>query len=223
MKRVRTVAVIPAFNEEKRVGAVVRGAKRYVDAVLVIDDGSSDRSAEAAQKAGALVLRLPENMGAGYATRKGIEHAISRLRAGRVVLLDADGQHPAERIPDLLAKLDGGRDIVFTARRFDGQMPLLKRLGNWGLTLATNLLTGVKVADSQSGFKAMTADAFRRMRLRSERYEICSEVVFEAGRRKLKYSEVPIRTTYGPPKKGTTVFDGVMIFARMLRMKAARG
>ena len=215
----KIVAVVPAFNEEGRIGAVVKGAKRHVGTVLVVDDGSRDRTAEKARKAGAKVVRLAENRGAGFATRKGAGFAIARMGAKQLVFIDADGQHSPEDIPRLLAKLDEGFDVAFTFRRH-GKMPAVKRFGNWWLTLFTRLLTGVNISDSQSGFKAVKSEAFAKMRLRSMRYEICSEIVFEVGRKRLKYCEVQIETR-GPAssKKGTGIRDGIRIFARMLWMR----
>lgn len=215
----KTVAVIPAFNEEKRIGDVVRRAKRHVDAVLVVDDGSSDGTLAAARKAGAGVMRLPRNRGAGFATRKGAEFAIDGMRAKRLVFLDADGQHDPEDIPKLLKKLDEKFDVAFTFRR-RGEMPAVKKFGNWWLTFSTKLLSGVSISDSQSGFKAMTAAAFRKMELKSERYEICSEIVLEAGRKRLACCEIPIEVK-GPSsaKKGTGVSDGVKTFVKMAGLK----
>ena len=220
----KTVAVIPAYNEEKRVGAVVREARKHVDSVLVVDDGSTDTTSAVAQKAGARVLRLPQNRGVGHATKKGVEYAINMLNAKWVVLLDADGQHPPERIPDILHGLEKGADIVFACRRFNAKMPLLKRFGNWFLSLCSRVLAGVGISDSQSGFKAFTSAAFRRMRLGADRYEICSEIIFETGRNGLKYAEVPIETIYleGAHRKGVGVMDGFRTFSAMFRMRANR-
>lgn len=215
----KTVAVIPAFNEEKRIGDVVRLTKRHVDAVLVVDDGSSDGTLAAARKAGAGVMRLPRNMGAGFATRKGADFAIDGMKAKRLVFLDADGQHNPDDIPKLLKKLDEKFDVAFTFRRH-GKMPTVKRFGNWWLTFSTKLLSGVNASDSQSGFKAMTAAAFRKMELKSERYEICSEIVIEAGRKRLSYCEIPIETrSASSAKKGTGIRDGVKVFVKMVGLK----
>jgi glycosyltransferase involved in cell wall biosynthesis len=220
-KTVRAVAVIPAFNEEARIHKVIAQAAASVAEVLVVDDGSSDATSSAAREAGARVVRLEKNMGVGFATRKGARHALDELGAGRLVFIDADGQHPAEKIPELLAKLDEGFDVAFAARRFNGSMPIVKKMGNAGLTVATRALAGVKLADSQCGFKALTKEAFEAMDLRADRYGICSEIVFETGRNRLKHCEVPIPTIYleGNEKKGTRVSDGFKVFAFMLGLK----
>jgi len=219
----KTVAVIPAFNEAKRIAEVIRRTRRYVDAVLVVDDGSSDDTMDVARKAGATVMRLPRNRGAGFATRAGCDYAVGSMVAKRLVIIDADGQHNPADIPGLLKRLGLGFDIAFTFRRPSGEMPLVKRFGNWWLTFSTKLLSGISVSDSQSGFKAMTAEAFRKLELTSERYEICSEMVFETGRKRLHYCEIAIDARApSSAKKGTAVADGVKIFANMLGMRVRR-
>ena len=219
----KAIAVIPAYNDGKHVGAVVRGAVRYVDEVIAVDDGSRDSTGIVADKAGANVIRLAENRGQGYATRIGVERAL-KLGAGWIVLLDADGQHPPDKIPELLGKLGKGYDFVFTVRKRDAEMPVMRRFGNWFLTLAACILTGLSISDSQSGFKAFTADAYRKMKLTSDRYGVCSEMAFEASRNGLKYCEVEIPTIYknGRERHGTTFFDGVRIFFFMVGMGLRR-
>ena len=215
----RTIAVIPAYNEKRNIRKVVREAKKYVDAVIVVDDGSTDGTASEATAGGANVIILPENRGVGFATRAGVNKAISSLNAERIVLIDADGQHPADRIPVLLSKLDGGFDIVFTARQFDSRMPLFKRFGNIFLTLVTNILSGISISDSQCGFKAFTANAWKKIEPEQDGYEFCSEIVIKAGRARLRWCEVPIKTIYNEKKgsTGTRFTDGVAIFLRMLK------
>jgi len=215
----KTVVIIPAYNEERNIRSVIKEAKKYVDELIVVDDGSTDNTAEAAKSEGAFVIILAENKGVGFATRAGVNKAINGFGAKRIVLIDADGQHPADRIPLLLSKLDEGFDIVFTARRFNGEMPLLKRIGNIFLTFATNLISGVNISDSQSGFKAFTADAWNKMAPKHDGYEFCSEIVFKAGRARLNWCEVPIKTIYnkGKGSTGTRFADGIRIFLQMVR------
>ncbi|MDD5317370.1 MAG: glycosyltransferase family 2 protein [Candidatus ainarchaeum sp.] len=221
----KTVAVIPAFNEEARVAGVVRESSRYVDEVLVVDDGSMDATGEAAGKAGASVLRVPVNMGVGFASRIGAERAIEGMRAGAIVFIDADGQHPPELIPRLLLKIGEGWEAVFTTRSGEtGNMPLVKRFGNGFLTWATNLFSGGRFTDTQTGFRAMTGEAWNRLRLESDGYEICSEIAWETAKRGIKYCEVPIPAKYDSwtRAKGTDVVTGIKIFARLLFWRVSR-
>lgn len=224
-KRLKTVAVIPAFNEAKRVGSVVRETKKYVDEVLVVDDGSRDKTQDVAERAGAKVLKLPANMGVGFATRVGADYALTRLGAGVIVFIDADGQHPPERIPLLLKKLDDGFGAAFASRSEQiRSMPLIKRFGNGVLTFATNLFSGGTFMDTQTGFRAFTSSAWDNLKLGSDRYEICSEIAWEAAKKGIKYCEVPIPANYDEwtTVKGTDVVTGFKIFVKLLWWRLTR-
>ena len=215
----KVVAVVPAYNEEKRIGPVLAELKRYVGEVLVSDDGSTDGTAGIARKAGAAVLSSPVNMGVGHATRLGCEYAVGRMKADVLVLIDADGQHSPKEIPKLLEKLQGGCEFVFTSRFNEKkEMPLVKTFGNVFLTFSTNILAGISITDSQSGFRAMTREAFQKLGLKADGYEICSEFAIEVGRNRIKYCEVPIESIYDDwtRVKGTDVTAGLRIFTRML-------
>ncbi|MFH0817230.1 MAG: glycosyltransferase family 2 protein [Candidatus Micrarchaeota archaeon] len=225
MKGKKTVAVIPAYNEEKRLGEVLKELKQYVDEIVVSDDGSSDRTAEIARKAGAKVISSPVNMGVGHATRLGCDYAITKRMAEVIVLIDADGQHAPSDIPKLLEKIDGSCEFVFTSRfKEKKEMPVIKTLGNSFLTFSTNLLSGISITDSQSGFRAMTKEAYEKLDLRTDGYEICSEFAIEVGRKRIKYREVQIRAVYDDwtKIKGTDVTTGMKIFARSLWMRLIR-
>ncbi len=216
----KVVAVIPAFNEEKRIGSVLKELGRYVDEVLVSDDGSVDGTAEIARKAGAKVLSSPVNMGVGHATRLGCEYAIEKMGADSIVLIDADGQHPPEEIPKLLAKLEEGYEFVFTNRFGDSrQMPWIKQVGNSVLTHAANFLSGVNITDSQSGFRAFESKAYGKLDMRSDGYDVCSEFVLEVGRKHIKYCEVKIKAVYDEwtEVKGTDITSGIRISMAMLK------
>ncbi len=222
---VKVVAVIPAYNEEKRVGPVIADLRDYVDEVLVSDDGSSDGTARIAKGLGAKVISSERNRGVGHATRTGCEHAVEKLGARVIVLLDADGQHPPSKIPELLSALGDGCDFVFANRFAEPEkMPFLKRVGNRGLSFATNLVAGTNVHDSQCGFKAFKADAYQKLRLVSDGYEICSEFVLEVGRKRIRNCEVPISAEYDDwtSVKGTGVRTGIKIFARLVRLALSK-
>ena len=148
------VAVIPALNEASRIARVIRDAKRYADAVVVVDDGSTDETATVAGREGARVIRHIQNGGAGAATMTGIE-AARALDATIIITLDADGQHDPSDIPLLLKPVQEGRaDIVF-ANRFGqrNKIPWIRRIANSLGNAVTFLSTGRWVPDSQCGFK----------------------------------------------------------------------
>ncbi|WP_369425456.1 glycosyltransferase family 2 protein, partial [Methanothrix sp.] len=149
------VAILPAFNEETSIGSVVLLTRMYVDRVIVVDDGSSDRTAEVARLAGAEVIRHPTNMGKGAALRTGFMAAEG---ADVIVTLDSDGQHDPADIPRLIQPvLHGEADMVNGSRYLRGNRkdtPLYRRVGQRVLDMATNLDSGLRVTDSQSGFRA---------------------------------------------------------------------
>ena len=219
----KVAVIIPAFNESSSIGAVVRASKKYAS-VVVYDDGSRDGTAVRARRAGAVVLRAPVNMGAGFGTVAASKYAISILGADVIVAIDADGQHPVELIPVLVGKLAEGYDMVFTTRNLDRRrMPAVKQLGNWWLTFVTNVLFGGQFTDTQSGFRAFTSRAFEKIEIESNGYEFCSEFAIEAAR-KLRYCEVEIPAIYAKDKlyKGTSVLTGFTISFYLLWWRLTR-
>jgi glycosyltransferase involved in cell wall biosynthesis len=148
-------AILPAFNEEVSIGSVVLRTKQYANRVIVVDDGSSDRTAEVASLAGAEVLRHTENMGKGAALRTGFQS----LNGDEVIVtIDSDGQHDPADMPRLIEPiLRGEADMVNGSRYLNGDRkdtPAYRRLGQVVLDKATNLDSGISVTDSQSGFRA---------------------------------------------------------------------
>ncbi|MBI4052915.1 MAG: glycosyltransferase family 2 protein [Candidatus Diapherotrites archaeon] len=212
--------IVPAFNEEKRIGKVLERvfsvAKKNPDArfnVIVVDDGSSDRTFEAASKAGTIALRHPVNRGVGAATITGIEKAKS-LGSGVFVTLDADEQHFPEELMRLAAPvLEGKADIAIGSRflKKDFRMPVVKKLGNAGLNLLVLLLYGIRCSDTQSGYRAFNRRAIDSMKLTIDRYGLLAEVFGEIQRHKLRFVEVPVSSKYLDHGKGTGITDGIRI------------
>jgi glycosyltransferase involved in cell wall biosynthesis len=162
----RPLVLVPAFNEAARVGRVVAGARAAVPAatVVVVDDGSSDDTAAVARAAGARVVRLPFNLGAGVAAQTGYKLAV-REGFDCVVQLDADGQHEPADIPALLAVLERGEAEVAIGSRFLGATAyrpgILRRTGMGLFRLLAWLLTDVRFSDVTSGFRAFSGDVVR--------------------------------------------------------------
>ncbi len=163
----KTLVLVPAFNESARVGRVLAGIRAAVPAadVLVVDDGSADDTSGVARAAGARVVRLPFNLGAGVAAQTGYKLAV-REGYGCVVQLDADGQHEPADIPKLLALIERGEaDVAIGSRFLDGAASyrpgVLRRAGMGLFGLLAWLLTGVRFSDVTSGFRAFSGDVVR--------------------------------------------------------------
>jgi len=214
MKR---IAVIPAYNEAGRIERVIPGVRKYVDTVIVIDDGSSDATRESAREAD-VYIRHPVNMGKGLALQTGIEAALQRS-ADIIVTIDADGQHNPQEIPLLLAALEKGYDLVVGARQLNRNMPVVFRIGNSLLYAAFRQLFQVDIPDTQSGFRAFRAAIYPHIKWSATGYAAETEMLANAGRRHIKCTHVPIQTIYADRYKGTTIIDGVKIFFSMLKWR----
>jgi glycosyltransferase involved in cell wall biosynthesis len=151
--------ILPAKNEAEGLKRTLPGLRGLLDGaeIIVVDDGSSDQTAEVAREHGATVLSSPYSMGNGAAIKRGARAARGEL----LVFLDADGQHNAELIPGLLARLDQGYDMVVGARGWDGQASVGRGLANGLYNKVASVMTGHQVADLTSGFRVARADRFR--------------------------------------------------------------
>jgi glycosyltransferase involved in cell wall biosynthesis len=197
--------VIPCLNEENSIGIVVEKAKRAIEMmgvsgeVIVADNGSTDRSVEIALSKGARVVHVAQK-GYGNALRGGIEAARGRI----IVIGDADDSYDFLEAPKLVAKIKEGYDLVvgsrFKGRILPGAMPWTSKIGNPIMTFTLNLLFRVNTSDSQSGMRAFTKEAYRKMQLQATGMEFASEMLIKAGKAKLKIAEVPI--TLHPDKRG---------------------
>lgn len=197
LPRAAVAALIPAYNEERTIGAVVAEARRHVDLVIVVDDGSTDKTAEEAEKNGAVVIRHPQNTGYGAAVK-------TLLKAARVagaeyaVLLDADGQHNPADIPKFIEALKNGADVVVGNRFRQSKVPALRKLGIYIIRAALRLL-GVRIGDPENGFRAFNK---RALEVLTEELEevwmgISSQTVYKAVKRGLRTAEVPVTVVYG--------------------------
>ena len=214
----KIIAVIPAYNEEKTVGDIVKRTKKYVDEVIVVNDCSKDNTEKVAKSAGALVLNHTVNKGLGASLRDGFETALKN-GADIIITLDADGQHIPEDIPKFIDKINEGYDFVLGARDLS-KYPLIKKIGNFFLNVATNFISGTNLKDTESGFRAFRRNALEKLQLKSDRYQIAVEIVFEVGRNNLKTANVPIKVPVYI--KGVGVIDGIHNFAYLLHRRERR-
>ena len=221
--RPKIIAVIPAFNEEKYVGTVVLKTRQYVDEVVVVDDGSTDQTADVARLAGAIVIRHEENKGYGAAVQRLLAEA-KRRAADVVVLLDADSQHSPDEIPHLIKPVSEGFDLVIGSRekrRVD--IPLYRRIGLRVLSFFSYILSRKRVSDSESGFRVFSKEAIARLELRENGMSVSAETIAKAAEEGLKITERPISIRY--TRDGSTlhpVVHGFEVLGRIIAMISER-
>jgi len=198
------VAGMPMYNEEETIGTVVTRTLRHVDAVICVDDGSSDASARIAEACGATVIRHRVNRGYGGALKTLFLHA-RELDADALVVLDSDGQHESDDIPAMLEPIiNGDADFTIGSRFVEGgggtDMPAYRRLGIKVITAASNLSSDLGIKDTQSGFRAFSRMALDRLRFDAEGMELSLEMLEDAQEKQLNVVEVPTIIRYDVPK-----------------------
>ncbi len=215
-----TFAVIPAYNEEKHLRKVIQATRKFVSSIIVVDDGSKDGTSQIAKEEKVLLLKNVINLGKGAALRNGCDYALSK-GASKIVVLDADGQHDPEKIPEFLNALEESQ-VVFGYRQLSEKMPFILKFGNWFINLMTKFLYKVDLKDTQCGFRAFTAEAYNKIRWMAPDYSMESEMISKVGKNKLKYAQIPIQTIYLDKYKGTTVLDGIIIVFKMMMWRIGK-
>ncbi|USG99711.1 glycosyltransferase [Thermococcus argininiproducens] len=212
-----TYVVVPAYNEEKTIEMVLERLLEYFkkSEIIVINDGSKDRTKEIAERKGVVVLSHLVNRGLGGALGTGIKYAL--LKGAEVVLtFDADGQHRIEDALKVMKPVIEGKVDFAVGSRLKGdvtQMPFVKRLGNSILDFITAAFAGKYVTDSQSGLRCLNRKCASKLRITCDRYAVSSEIIIEAAKNGCKISEVPIKAVYTEytKKKGTNIIEGIKI------------
>jgi len=187
--------------------------------IIIIDDKSTDGTTELLKNLKKnlkndlnkkhKIIFHSKNLGKGAALRTGCDYAI-QSGADNLIVLDGDGQHDPQEIPRFLEALSQG-EIVFGYRRKPESMPFVLKLGNWCINNIFYLLFRINIKDSQCGYRAFTAEAYKKVRWEASDYYMETEMLIKAGKHKLSHSQVPIETIYADNYKGTTVLDGVKI------------
>ena len=205
--------VIPAFQAERTLGAVVGDVRRAVRTcqVIVVDDGSTDGTRGVARTTADRVVCFEGNRGKGAALRAGFEAALAG-GASVVVTLDADGQHDAACAPALLHALEAADVAVGTRRRRGTTMPWRRRMTNTLSSLAVSVCAGRPMADVQSGYRAVRAAVLRSIAPVGDRYEYETDFLIQAARAGFAIAWVPVPTVYG----GQSHFRGVRDTARVV-------
>jgi glycosyltransferase involved in cell wall biosynthesis len=220
----RYCVVIPAFDAEKTIGALVRGAKLQGFEVIVVDDGSRDQTASLASAEGALVISHLRNEGKGRALRTGFEHALRASYDG-VITMDGDGQHdPTEIEPLVKAGEYQHAGIAIGNRLTNGaSMPRLRWWTNWLMSAIVSALVRHRIPDSQCGFRFIRRELLSELTLRANRFDIDTELLLGAAARRWKIISVPIRSIYHNERSHIRPLrDGILFVAQLLRHLARR-
>jgi len=200
------VACIPAYNEEGTIARVVIEAQRYVDRVIVCDDGSSDMTGVIAERLGAEVIRHERNMGYGAAIISLFDR-VREMGVDVMVTLDADMQHDPRDIPRLVKPiLDGEADLVVGSRFLGEEEKAVPRGRRFGIRVITKLAKSVSyesLTDAQSGFRAYGRRAIERIVPTESGMGVSAEILLKANERGLRVKEVPIRVSYDVKKPST--------------------
>jgi glycosyltransferase involved in cell wall biosynthesis len=219
--RTNVAALIPAYYEEAHIQEVARRTLAQLDHVLVLDDGSTDRTAEEARKAGAEVLSHEKNQGKGAAIKTGMRELTGR-GFPYVLILDGDGQHLPEEIPGFLQEANrGGAAIVVGNRMADTRkMPFVRKMTNRFMSAQISRLCGQPVPDSQCGFRLIHRDVIAHLYCDSNNYEYETEMLLIASREGFRIAAVPVSTIYGEEKsKIHPVRDTIRFFKLISRYK----
>lgn len=217
-----TYVVVPAYNEERTIGGVLEDLLRYFrrDEIIVVNDGSRDRTREIAESQGVHVLNHLVNRGLGGALGTGIAYAV-RKKAELVLTFDADGQHLISDALRIIKPVAEGRADFAVGSRLKGdvgEMPFIKRFGNFVLDAITAIFARKYVSDSQSGLRCFNRACASKIRITCDRYAVSSEIIIEAAKNKCRIVEVPIKAVYTEysMKKGTNVLEGIKIALNLL-------
>ena len=216
----RAIVVIPAYNEDRFIGSLVLKVREYVNTVIVVDDGSTDNTAVVANAAGAIVVQHRANCGKGIALNSGLR-AAQVLAPQVIIILDGDGQHYADDIPRVARPVLEGRADIVVGSRFLGQhndIPPYRVVGQHALTLITNLLSGIGITDSQSGFRAFSRRALKTATWLASGFAVESEMQFVVRESHLAVLEVPIKCTYAEPAKRNPVGHGLEVIRGLVRL-----
>ena len=199
------LVLIPAYNEGLVIGSLILNVQQYADKVIVVNDGSSDNTEEIAKLAGVECLSLEQNSGKAHAMMLGFERA-RELNYTVTVMIDGDGQHNPADIPKLVKPvLNGEADLVVGSRFLEStgveEIPAYRKVGQKILNQATNVSSGFKCSDSQSGYRALSQKALMNMNFVSSGYGIESDMLSHFAELGLTITEAPISVTYEVPHK----------------------
>ena len=221
------IACIPAYNEERSIAAVILEAEKHVDKIIVCDDGSTDHTAQIAERMGATVIKHEKNMGYGAAITTLLRKALE-LGADIAITLDADGQHNPNQIPQLVKPIiEGKADIVIGSRflqTLKEKIPTYRKLGIKTITRLANITTKLGITDAQSGYRAYSQKALQNIapKLTETGMGVSLQILEIASQANLKITETPITIRYDveKPSKKNPLAHGAELLMTLIKLVA---
>lgn len=219
-----TYVILPAYNEATRIQPVIEAIALKGYNMIIVNDGSSDNTLEVITESKRKfpdkvhIFSLMINRGVGVATQTGFD-AVFKFNPKYVVSMDSDGQHSAEDLDNVIRPLVSGEAQAVIGVRPLKDMPLSRNFANSVMNLLTRIFYKVSVSDSQTGFRAITIDALRKIDINARGYLISSEFIREVNDNDIPFEEVPIKTIYTPETqaKGTNVVEAFKILVQMVK------
>jgi glycosyltransferase involved in cell wall biosynthesis len=215
------VVIVPAYNAEPTLANVVKGVRRTLPNALIIgvDDGSSDGSGQLLKTVADETIEFEKNRGKGAALRAGFDAALKH-GAAAVLTIDSDGQHDPAFATAIVGALDRA-DIVIGTRDLSGKaVPKHRRIANMISSAATRAVSGGKVRDSQSGYRAIKSEVLRKVHAVGDRYEFETDFIIRAARAGFTTVNVPISTIYGSPSYFREFRDAWLVIKVLWRHRA---
>ena len=213
----RISILVPVYNEERHLPEFLERLKGQNVSILIVDDGSTDKSVQIAKQKGVQTLRLQINSGKGNAIRVGLRHLV-RKGVEWIIIMDGDGQHLPEEIPLFIEKASSHLFGLINGNRLHDPkgMPWIRILTNRVMSFIVSRLAGLPILDSQCGYKMLSADFIRAAHLESSRFEIEDELLLEAVRLKVRIGFVPVTCVYGQEKSYIHPFRDTIRFIRFV-------
>ncbi|HEX7319635.1 MAG TPA: glycosyltransferase family 2 protein [bacterium] len=209
--------VIPAYNAERTIGQLIQDLIDYgfkKENIIVVDDGSQDKTAVIAERCGVRVLKNSKNTGKGWVLNQGFDEA-RKNGLQKVITMDADGQHRVNELNEFLNS-NGDFDVIIGSRRNDrAPMPISRKFTNRTTSLVISLLSNRYIPDVQSGYRLIDLKIFDRVRLRTRNFQTESELACKAGLAGYRIGSVPIKTIYGNEKSYILPVMDTIRFIRM--------
>ncbi len=213
----KTCVIIPTYNEAKTIGEVVRDIRKQNLDVLVVDDGSRDKTAQLAASSGAAVLRNKGNLGKGASLIRGAEQALKH-GFDAVIIMDGDGQHLASDLPYFIRLATYSDSGIFIGNRMDKprSMPMTRILTNRFMSWLISKIARQDIPDTQCGFRLIKRQVFEKIKLTTRKYETDSEILIKAARENFRIESVPIKTVYGLEKSQINPLIDTLRFCRFI-------